>query len=185
MQKLLGALVLLASLTVGWYWSAYQTFLETPLNLPEEGLVLQVDPGMSLKRLANKLEADGVLQGADYLYWHARWKKLAHRIRAGEFLIPAGVAPAEFLALLVEGKSISYRLTLLEGWNFKQVLAAVRKHPVLKQTLGEELDNAAIMNALELQGIHPEGRFFPDTYAFPRGTTDVQFLQRAYPGARW
>lgn len=179
MGRLLGILLIVASLVTGWYWSAYQTFLQAPLNLPEDGLVLTVTPGSNLRQISAELAQRGVLSEPEFLYWHARWKQLAHRIRAGEYQVIAGSKPDDLLNLLVSGKTISYSLTLLEGWNFKQVMAAVRKNRVLKQEL-DGLNDEQIMRELGYPGIHPEGRFFPETYSFPRGTSDIDFLKRAY-----
>jgi len=179
MGRLIGILLIVASLVAGWYWSAYQTFLQAPLNLPEDGLVLTVTPGSNLRQISAELAQQGVLSEPEFLYWHARWKQLAHRIRAGEYQVIAGSKPDDLLNLLVSGKTISYSLTLLEGWNFKQVMAAVRKNGVLKQEL-DGLDDEQIMRELGYPGIHPEGRFFPETYSFPRGTSDIDFLKRAY-----
>jgi UPF0755 protein len=179
MTRILGILIIVGSIVAGWYWSAYQTFLDTPLAVPDEGLVLNVTPGTTLKRLSSELAGKGVLTQPDFLYWHARWENLAHRIRAGEYLVSKGTRPKAFLELLVRGKTISYSLTLLEGWNFKQVMAAVRRNPILKREL-DGLDFGQIMERMGQPGVHPEGRFFPDTYAFPRGTTDTEFLRRAF-----
>jgi len=179
MTRILGIIIIVGSIVAGWYWSAYQTFLDTPLAVPDEGLVLNVAPGTTLKRLSSELAGKGVLTQPDFLYWHARWENLAHRIRAGEYLVRKGTRPQAFLELLVGGKTISYSLTLLEGWNFKQVMAAVRGNPILKREL-DGLDFGQIMERIGQPGVHPEGRFFPDTYAFPRGTTDTEFLRRAF-----
>jgi UPF0755 protein len=89
------------------------------------------------------------------------------------------MTPPAFLDLLSSGKTISYRLTLIEGWNFKQVRAAVASHAVIIST-AEKLTDAEVMDKLGYPDEHPEGRFFPDTYLFPRGTTDLEFLERAY-----
>ena len=183
MQKLLGLLVLVASLVIGWYWMAYQNFLQTPLSIEEQGMVLQVERGSSLKSLANDLQQRGILSNANYLYWHARWYEQAHLIRAGEYRIPTGTTPPQLLEHLISGETISYSLTLLEGWTFKQVLAAVRNNEVLEHRLNG-LSPAQVMARIGHAGGHPEGRFFPDTYSFPRGTTDVEFLQRAYDTMR-
>jgi len=179
MRRLIGFTVLLCSLVLGWIWMSYQAFLSTPMRLPETGLVLLVEKGTNLRLLGQDLEQRGVLKNADLLYWHARWHGLADRIRAGEFLIPQGTTPPAMLDILISGRPVAYRLTLVEGWNFQQVLQAVANNPVLKHTLDSD-NSEAIMQQLGYPGIHPEGRFFPDTYAFPRGTTDVEFLQRAY-----
>lgn len=179
MQRLIGIAVLLASLTLGRFWIGYRTFLETPLHVPEEGMVLQVEKGTNLRQLGRQLEQRGVLQNGDMLYWHARWRELASKIRAGEFQVPAGTTPDGLLDILISGKTISYTLTLVEGWNFRQVLAAVGNDPVLQHVISAQKP-AEVMRELGYPDIHPEGQFFPDTYAFPRGTTDRDFLKRAY-----
>jgi UPF0755 protein len=74
---------------------------------------------------------------------------------------------------------IQYALTVIEGWTFRQMLEAVRAHEAIRRTL-DGLDDAGIMARLGRPGEHPEGRFYPDTYHFPRGTTDAEFLTRAH-----
>jgi UPF0755 protein len=175
----IGILVLLLSLGLGWTWMGYRQFMATPLSVPPEGLVLQVHKGENLNHLAQRLADRGLLAHPRMFYWHARWHGQARHIRAGEFLVPAGSRPADLLEILLHGKTIQYRLTLIEGWTFHQVLEAVQRDPVLKHTLDSD-DPQAVMQRLGHPGVHPEGAFFPDTYAFPRGTTDVAFLQRAY-----
>lgn len=179
MRRLIGISVFLASLSLAWLWMEYRSFLETPLQVAEDGTVIQVQKGTNLRQLARKLENEGAIRNADLLYWHARWYDQADKIRAGEFLIPVGTTPEGLLQLLISGPTVSYRLTLIEGWNFRQFLKAIAADPVLRKTLESE-DPAEVMAAIGLPDIHPEGRFFPDTYVFPRGTTDVEFLQRAY-----
>ena len=102
----------------------------------------------------------------------------ASRVRAGEYRLTDDLVPDTLLALLVSGRSIEYQLTLVEGWNIRQVRAAVAAHDALAHTISE-LDDATLMERLGRPGVHPEGRFFPDTYSFLRGTTDLAFLTRA------
>lgn len=172
-------LILLAGLAAAALWYHYQQFLQTPLNLSGKGITLEVQRGTNLKKLSRELAEQGVLSQPDYFYWYGRQRQQAHLIRAGEYAVPADSTPETLFDLLISGQTIKYKLTLIEGWNFKQVMAAVRAHPVLQQELAD-LDAKQIMQHLGYADQHPEGRFFPDTYLFPRGTTDVQFLQRAY-----
>lgn len=172
-------LILLAGLAAAALWYHYQQFLQTPLNLPQEGLTLEVERGTSLKKLAQKLADQNVLDQPDYFYWYGRQRRQAHLIRAGEYAVPADSTPEKLFDLLISGKTITYKLTLVEGWNFKQIMAAIQANPILKKEL-TDLDAEQIMQRLGYADQHPEGQFFPDTYLFPRGTSDVQFLQRAY-----
>lgn len=74
---------------------------------------------------------------------------------------------------------VQYNLTLVEGWTFRQVRSAVAKHEKIKHTL-DGLSDSEVMEKLGHTGVFPEGRFFPDTYRFVRGMSDVELLQQAY-----
>jgi UPF0755 protein len=177
--RLAGALILLASAVLGWLSLDYRAFTQTPLALPSEGQVIEVAPGRSVRAIARDLEARGIIDNAWYLEGMARRAGVAGRLKAGEYHVASGTLPEEFLNLLVSGKVVQHSLTIVEGWTFQQMLAAVRAHPVLAQTL-QDATPQAIMAALGHPDEHPEGRFLPDTYHFPRGTSDRDFLRRAY-----
>jgi UPF0755 protein len=162
-----------------WGYTEYRRFIEQPLALPEEGLHYAVRPGSSVRTIAEGLTREGVLEHPEYLVWYARWHDLAPRLKAGEYHIPAGTTAPQLLERMVSGRVVQHSLTLVEGWTFRQVMAAVQGHPALEQGL-QGLSDEEIMARLGREGEHPEGRFFPDTYHFPRGTTDLAFLSRAY-----
>jgi UPF0755 protein len=177
--KTLAVVFILGSFAAVWLWTDYQHVLNEPMQLPKDGIVLDVKQGDNFKKITKDIENKGFLKNASYLYWYARLNKQAHLIHAGEYAIAATTTPIQLLDLLVAGKTITYSQTLIEGWNFKQVLAAIAQNPSIRQTL-TDVKPGEVMARLGYAGQHPEGRFFPDTYHFPRGTTDVAFLQRAY-----
>lgn len=177
--KLLGGLLVLASFVIAWLAMDLRAFSERPLKLPEAGLTITIVPGSGLRQVANLLEKEGAITEPLYFVWLARWKGAARRLQAGEYRIEPGTTTNQFIDRAVSGSVAQYALTLVEGWTFKQVLAAVRSEPRLQQTL-DGLGEADIMARIGAPGVHPEGRFFPDTYYFPSGMTDVDFLKRAY-----
>ncbi|MCK9532069.1 MAG: endolytic transglycosylase MltG [Gammaproteobacteria bacterium] len=177
--KLLGASLLAGSLVAGWFWLDYRNFATTPMELPEDGLEYVVEPGKGLAVIGRDLEGRGLLASSRYLIWMGRITGSTARIKAGTYQLTPGTTPEGLLKQLVEGKVAQFPLTLVEGWSFRQVLDALARHPRLKQTL-TGLSDAEIMSRLGYPGVHPEGRFYPDTYRFPQGFTDVAFLQRAY-----
>ncbi len=156
----------------------YQAFLDTPLALPESTIDFAVPRGASMKRVAESLAAKDLLTSSLYLQIHARLQGLAPRIKAGEYRFTSGITPRQLLDKLVAGRVIQYNLTVLEGWTFRQLLEAMANHEKLEFTLNG-LSDAEIMAQLGQPGKHPEGQFFPDTYHFPAGATDVDFLKRA------
>lgn len=157
----------------------FKLFLDSPLATGEAPSVLVVEPGTTIRSVAGELKRRGWLKQPMYLVILAKLTKQDQKIHAGEFEIPPQIRPGDLLDLLVSGKVVQHSLTVIEGWTFHQMMQAIRANPVLEQTLGD-LDDGAIMARIGHPEEHPEGRFYPDTYAFPRGTTDVQFLQRAY-----
>lgn len=179
MNRLLGISIFVLSLLFAWGWLEYDNFVHKPLNLPPEGLNYQLTSGTTLRSLANDLQQKEIIQQPVLLEFFARWSGQASRLKAGEYHLPPAITPPELLEILSSSRVVQHVLTIIEGWTFKQMMTAIRGDPVLKQTLAG-LDNGEIMQQLGFADEHPEGRFYPDTYHFPMGTTDVQFLRRAY-----
>lgn len=156
--------------------------LHGPLQLATDQQ-LDLAAGTGWNALVGDMQRRGWLQrDRDALYLRAlgRIDGRVPRIQAGEYRVPATSSPLTLLDRLAAGDVIQYELTLVEGWRFTQALAAVQAHPKLVPTLPADADGAAVMAAIGAAEAHPEGRFMPDTYRFPAGTTDVAFLRRAY-----
>jgi UPF0755 protein len=179
--RLAGALVLIASFVSAWLIMDFQAFRAEPLPVPEEGATLIVEPGDSLTRVARRLQQHDLLDKPLYLVLLGRYLGLDAHIKAGEFKLPAGVSPEQLLQQLDQGQVVQHNLTLIEGETFKEMMKRVSADKVLKHTLSSE-DGAEVMAVLGYPGLNPEGRFLPETYYFPRGTADVDFLRRAYQG---
>lgn len=171
-------LVLGIAAAATWLWQDMQRTLRAPLNLAAAE-VLRVAPGTSLRVLGAELKQRGWMRQPQYLELEARRTGRAASIKAGEYEVPPGTTPLGLLDLLVSGQVIQHQLTLIEGWTFHELLEAVAANPVLRPTLAG-VPPRRVMAELGLAGYLPEGRFLPDTYRFPSGTTDVDFLLRAY-----
>lgn len=177
--RLAGVLVLLCSAVAGWVMIDYRAFTQTQLNVPAEGVVVEIPNGRSVRGIANDLFQRALIRHPRYFEWMVRHSGSAARLQAGEYLIEPGTTPETLIELLISGKVVQHGLTIVEGWTFRQLLDAVRADAVLSHTLqGKSLQE--IMVALGHPDEYPEGRFLPDTYHFPRGTTDTAFLKRAY-----
>lgn len=178
--RFLGVAIIAASFGLGWLLMDFQHFLQTPLRQLDEPEGYVVAPGSGLIAVSRDLQARGHLEHPLYLVWYARWRGDADSIVAGEYLLQPGMRPGELLDQLTRGDVMRYTLTVPEGWTFRQLLSAVHRHEKIVNTLSPDLDEEGIMAALGHPGVHPEGRFFPDTYQFIAGTTDVVLLRRAY-----
>ena len=172
-------LAAVAAALVAGAWSAAFAWrsLHAPLRIPADGAPLEIASGTPLRRISADLAARGLLDHPWLLDAYGRVSGEATRIRAGEYRLAPGTTPLTLVAQLVAGQVLLHQLTIVEGWRFTELLAAVRAHPAIR---AGGLDGAAIMAALGEPGVHPEGQFFPDTYSFPKGTTDVDVLRTAH-----
>jgi len=182
-HRVLKALVALTLLAVvafgGWAWQRYSGFADTPIALAGSERIVSVERGDGFQDILDKLRAAGVDEGHD-LEWKvlAQEMQVVSRLQVGDYTIRHGITPRELLAKLESGKVIQHRFTIVEGWNVRELRAALAKDDVLvKKTPG--LDDRALMAALERPGQHPEGRFLPETYHYTRGMTDLDLLRRA------
>ncbi len=173
------ALLLLLGAAAAWLgWQHYQRFLQTPLKLPPAGVVVEVEPGTTPAALADRLERAGHLDDALLLRLLVRLRPELGDIKAGEYRLEPGLTPPGLLELLVSGRTRMHAITFPEGWTFRQWRQAIDAHPALRHD-SRELDDEQIMARIGREGLHPEGRFFPDTYHFPRGFSDLELLRRA------
>ena len=174
-------LLLLVSVAAGaWAFLRYQAFADSTLAIaPSDEPVLSVEPGDGFLRVLAKLRKAGVTQGHD-LEWKALAMQMgvASRVQVGDYSLEGELSPRSLLAKLARGDVIQQRITIIEGWSFRTLRAALAANPGLEPaTVGES--DAAIMEKLGRKGVHPEGRFLPETYLFTRGTSDLDILKRA------
>ncbi|WP_439888171.1 endolytic transglycosylase MltG [Pseudomonas sp. MBLB4123] len=175
---LLEAGVLVAGLLLVFAaWQQHKA-LHQPLQLTEERL-LEVPAGTTPGGVLNRLQAEGVLQDAFWLRLYWRFNLRGQPLHSGEYRLVPGQTVNDMLVQWRRGEVVQYSLTLVEGWNFRQVRAALERASKLESRL-TGLSDAQLMESLGLPGVNPEGRFFPDTYRYVRGTTDLDLLRQAY-----
>lgn len=164
------ALVIIGAVYVLWSWHA-------PLEPGGDTYVLK--PGGTLRSLARQLHERNVLREPYTITWIGYLTSRSRHLKAGEYQFRSGITTGELLQQVVAGRVVEYPLVLVEGWNFRQVLKAIASSPKLTRSL-EGLGVTEIMARIGHPGVHPEGRFFPDTYYYSTGHTDVQVLSRAF-----
>ena len=177
----LTGLVLILAGTAGGLWLAHtqQRAMERPLRIGDEPFVYTVPSGTTITDVARDLERAGLLESALRLELQARWSGAASRIKAGEYALESGLTPNGLLDLLVAGSVVQHPFTIVEGWTFRELRRRIADSGVFAHTL-DGLSDDEVMARLGHPGVHPEGRFLPETYHFPRGRTDAQLLRRAY-----
>ncbi|WP_295459205.1 endolytic transglycosylase MltG [uncultured Thiodictyon sp.] len=178
MRSALAALLLGVGILAGGVWLDYQRFIAAPVRISEPTVVFEVQRGNGARQIADALTARGFIRHPYYLLLLAHQRRDGARFKAGEFELTQGMTPGAVLDRLVSGRVIQYPITVVEGWTFRQAVAAILADGHFGDDLAAATDES-LMAALGHPGKHPEGRFFPDTYSFPRHTTGVDVLRRA------
>jgi len=172
---LLGFTTLLVAVLAG----ACAWWLIRPLNLASQSVELSVEPGMSPREVAQGWVNAGVQTSPDLLYEWFRWSGQARRIRAGSYAAEPGITPRQLLDKMVQGDEQLETVRLIEGWTFRQFRQALAQAPHLRPATSG-MSEAELMAALGRPGLAAEGRFFPDTYRYSRGVSDLTVLKRAH-----
>jgi UPF0755 protein len=165
-------LTLLALAGLGWY--AF-----SPLELRSDPADFSIKPGSSLKSATRQIVESGVGMNAWQFTLLGRLLGKAGTIKAGSYEVGSGITPMALLDKLTSGEVTQDEVVLIEGWTFRQVRAALNAEPDIRHD-SATLSDAEIMARLRAAGRNPEGLFFPDTYLFGKGASDLDILRRAY-----
>ena len=154
-------------------------FLNAPVNVSETGVDFEIAAGSSFGRISRDLAERGIISNARLLRAYARWTGDASEVQAGDYRIMPGVTPKGLLEQFTSGDVKLYSFTIIEGWNRWDLLKALHDQPELDASLTDE-DWPAFLESLGAATQNPEGLFLPETYRFPRATTDRAMLKQAY-----
>lgn len=155
------------------------SFLNSPVSVAADGVSFEIEAGSAFAQVSNKLADRGIIEHPDFFRWYARVTGMAEAVHAGEYEIAAGTTPKQLLVKFVSGEVQLYSMTIVEGWNFRELMAALQSSPLLKHSIAYE-DWPAILESFGAAATYPEGLFLPETYSFPKGTSDVDLLGQAF-----
>ena len=182
MRRVFTSLLILLFLLALLVFGAGLWWLHKPMPLRlapgAQVLDLEIEPGTRASTVAEVVVASGADVPTVLLQVWFRFSGQSRQIKAGSYEIIPGTTPRKLLSMLVRGEEALKSVTLVEGWNFRQVRAALQKaEQLVPDTIG--LSAEMIMEKLGKSGVHPEGRFFPDTYTYAKGASDLAVLKRA------
>ena len=176
LPKLLAVLLLAGAVlaAAAWWW------VRQPLVLPAgvQSVNVVLPAGSSARSVAQAVVDAGVGTPPRALYWYFRASGKSGGLKAGTYEVERGDTPQKLLNKLYNGLQSLRSVTLVEGWNIRQMRAALAKAEFLKPD-SQAMTNDALMAKLGKPGMHPEGRFFPETYSYAKGTSDIVVLQAA------
>ncbi|MBK8568857.1 MAG: endolytic transglycosylase MltG [Nitrosomonadales bacterium] len=174
-KRLLLVILLLAALlasAIGYYVIRPLTFSTLPLEF-------SLDQGSSLKAAARQMQQAGVLPNDWMFVWLARMLGKSAQIQAGNYELETTVTMLELLAIVTDGQAAQSEFSIIEGWTFNQFRTALNTNPAIRHD-SASLSEAEILRRIGATEAYAEGQFFPDTYYFVKGTSDLALLKRAY-----
>ncbi|MGA9423060.1 MAG: endolytic transglycosylase MltG [Rhodanobacteraceae bacterium] len=171
-------------LALALVWNDYRRFTRTPLTVAGTHASIDVARGTAFKDIVRLLRSDGTTR-ATPLYWRllAEQMGVTGRLHAGEYALPQGITPRELLQRMAAGDVLQHRFTIVDGWTFRELRAALAAEAGIVQTL-PGLSDQAIAARLDIADGKPEGWFLPETYAFVKGESDMDVLRRAHAAMR-
>jgi UPF0755 protein len=165
-------ILLLSAAGAGYY-------VYTPVSPPKQPFDFVLNQGSSLTTIARQFEKEGLLDNATLFVVLGRAMGRASQIKAGVYQLDHAVSKMELLDIITQGSSATGRMTIIEGWNFRQLRVALNAMPNLKHD-SQTLSDAEILQRIGAFETHPEGLFLPETYSVAAGSSDLALLKRAY-----
>lgn len=162
-------------------WVGYR--VSKPVELPTVPYEFSIEQGSSVKTIASQLSNAGVLPDAWSFVLLSRLMGVATSLKAGDYEITADISPYQLLQRITRGDSSQSEIRFIEGWTFSQLRRLLDEHPALRHQT-THLSNGEILQLIGATETAAEGLFFPDTYFFARGSSDVAVLKRAYRAMR-
>ncbi|MSQ55307.1 MAG: endolytic transglycosylase MltG [Betaproteobacteria bacterium] len=179
MRAFLKSLVLLALLALLGAGAYAAWYVGTPLAMAKTPVEFEIPAGSGFRGATQRIESAGIRVGRIQFELLARALGRAQNIKAGSYEIASALTPLELLDKLTQGDVTQAEVKFIEGWNIRQVRAALEASPDLRHDIGK-LPDAELLAQIGAPEKHPEGLFFPDTYLFFKGTSDLAVLKRAY-----
>ena len=174
--KTLSALVVVCLLAAAGYGAWYVATPVAVSNLPAE---FEIPSGLRLRGAAQRIEEAGVAIGRLQFELLARALGRAQDVKAGSYELLAAPTPLQLLDKLTRGDVTQAEARFIEGWTFRQMRALLDAHPNVRHDV-QGLSEAQVLEKLGAAEKLAEGLFFPDTYLFAKGTSDLRVLKRAY-----
>jgi UPF0755 protein len=159
--------------------SGFAWWTKQPLTVPGAPIEFTINPGSGVAASAQQMVAAGVPVNPTMLVLLARLTGDAGRIKAGSYELKPGATPRSLLRQLVRGEFAQEAVTIIEGWSFKQMRQAISSHGHLKHDT-VKLTDAELMAKISTEFKDPEGLFFPDTYLFAKGSSEIEIYRRAH-----
>jgi UPF0755 protein len=167
-------------IAAGWFYTDYRAFSDTPLRQVGDDQTLDVPTGTPFLGVVRRVR-EGGHNASPEIYWRAlAWEmKVASNLHAGEYALTAGITPRTLLRKMADGDVIQHRFTIVEGWTFHQLRAALGTDAGIASTL-TTLSDDEVMAKLGAPKEKAEGRFLPETYSYTRGMSDLDILRQAH-----
>jgi len=156
------------------------TFLRTSIVTVDEGIKYTVPDNTSMRIVVNDLYILNIIKHPWLFNLLIKMKGAEHQLKSGEYLFPKGTTTTSLLTQITTGTGLAYHIfTIIPGWDFVQLRHALDHDENIKHTI-TTLNDAAVMQQLGHADVKPEGQFYPDSYFFIKGSTDIALLKRAY-----
>ena len=159
--------------------SGFAWWTKQALPVPGAPIEFSINPGSGVAASAQQMAAAGVPVNPTLFVLLARLTGDAGRIKAGSYELKPNTSPRGLLTQLVRGEFAQEAVTIIEGWSFKQMRQAISSHTRLKHDT-VKLTDAELMAKISTEYKDPEGLFFPDTYLFAKGSSEIEIYRRAH-----
>lgn len=179
MKRLFYRLVLAAVIFTVAAAGALAWWAQRPLTLPASPIEVIIKPNSGVASVGRQLQRGGIAIDPRLFVLLVRLTGHGGDLKAGGYQFETGATPMSVVGKIARGEVNHHVLTIIEGWEFKRMREAIDAHAALRHDT-KDMSEAELMKAIGAAESAPEGLFFPDTYLFARGSSDIDLYKHAY-----
>ncbi len=181
MRKLyytVGTILLILLIALGYGFLQFRNFLRTPVISHQQNFYFILTPGNTIHTVADALQQKANLKHPLFLVWYVQLTGVSKALKAGEYDIKGPKTIRQVLNVFIKGRVVTHKVTFIEGHTFAQVKAKLARLKNIKHELSY-LSKQSLLSMFQSKQKHLEGLFFPDTYQYTYGVSDISILKRA------
>jgi UPF0755 protein len=171
---------IIALIAIIFFGFRFYQIINSPLAVKPSPVTIIVSPGMNLPELMLELQERQLLSHPRYFKLWALYKHAYFHLKVGEYLITSKTTPNQLLNNILKGRVYFRKIVFIEGWTFKQMKATLRKNPYIQHKLLNYSDKQIMQIVADKPNLSPEGMFFPNTYEYTWGNSDLLILKTSY-----
>lgn len=180
-KKFVYGFIFFLIISLSYLFSSFFIFINKPLTFPQQqNFYYYYHSGTRTQDFVHFFVSQNLVSQPQFFYALAFYYAHTKGLKAGEYLLKEGSTPLDIVEQISQGQVIKHKFTIVEGWTWNDIYLSLARQPAIQHLMTHHENTQQILTLLNIPHISPEGLFYPSTYEYTYGMSDLSILKRAY-----